>query len=78
MVAPEIKRQGVFSFERDYDFRATFSLRSNEKATHQAWLFLKAPLPGLISNQVYEGFAQLYELRAFMEYDGNNGMNAQC
>ena len=37
-----------------------------------------APLPGLISNQVYEGFAQLYDLRAFMEYDGNNGMNAQC
>jgi hypothetical protein len=39
---------------------------------------IMAPLPGLISNQVYEGFAQLYELRAFMEYDGNNGMNAQC
>lgn len=33
-----------------------------------------APLPGLISNQVYEGFAQLYELRAFMEYDGNYGI----
>ena len=41
-----------------------------------AFLF-EAPLPGLISNQVYEGFAQLYELRTFMEYDGNNGMNAQ-
>ena len=32
----------------------------------------------LDSNQVYEGFAQLYELRAFMEYDGNNRKNAQC
>jgi len=38
----------------------------------------KAPLPGLISNQVYEGFAQLYELRAFMGCNGNDGVNAQC
>ena len=37
-----------------------------------------APIPGLISNQVYEGFAQLYELRAFMEHEGNNGIDAQC
>ena len=34
-----------------------------------------APLPGLISNQVYEGFAQLNELRAFMEYDVNSISN---
>ena len=46
-----------------------------KKATQYAWLFVfEAPLPGLISNQVYEGFAQLYELRAFMEYDGNYGI----
>lgn len=42
-----------------------------KKATRFSVAFLfEAPLPGLISNQVYEGFAQLYELRAFMEYDG--------
>jgi hypothetical protein len=53
--------------------------RMKRKATRTAWLFVfEAPLPGLISNQVHEGFAQLYELRAFMEYDGNNGINAQC
>jgi len=46
-----------------------------KKATRTAWLFVfEAPLPGLISNQVYEGFAQLYELRAFMEYDGKYGI----
>ena len=37
-----------------------------------------APLPGLISNQVYEGFAKLYELRAFLNIDGNKGIQAQC
>ena len=47
-------------------------------AIKRGFFVCEAPLPGLISNQVYEGFAQLYELRSFMEYDGNNGMNAQC
>jgi len=53
-------------------------MKPKKPRSTRGFSFLKAPLPGLISNQVYEGFAQLYELRAFMEYDGNNGMNAQC
>jgi hypothetical protein len=68
----------VLSFEREHELGVTFDFVRNEKATHQAWLFLKAPLPGLISNQVYEGFAKLYELRAFLDIDGNKGIQAQC
>ena len=39
-----------------------------------AWFFVfKAPPLGLISNQVFEEFAKLYELRAFLNIDGNKG-----
>ena len=55
-----------------------FKKAQKKQASKKRDLSRIAPLPGLISNQVYEGFAQLYELRTFMEYDGNNGMNAQC
>ena len=47
-------------------------------AWSRGFFVFKAPPLGLISNQVYAGFAKLYELRAFMNIDGNKGIQAQC
>jgi hypothetical protein len=49
-------------------------MKRKKPPSTRGFFVFEAPPLGLISNQVYEGFAQPDELRAFTEYDGNYGI----